>query len=428
LLNLAVLLIVSLRRFFKHWYFISLDDQRRRAAENIQNSLQRLDKGWPVPMFSNRKALEQELLRRWLDAAPEERRKLTHLFRHWGLHVDRLTRIRHGPPWQQAESAVILGRIQVQEALPDLRRLLRGENRELRLAALRALELMGAPEAVDALVEILPGVKETAWRMVWAALISCARPEPERLLRHAFHPEPRVRMVIAATLGEVGTPPLLERLLPLADDPDPEVRAKAVWALGRSGSPRALPVLAERLRDPVWTVRLQSAGALGALGDRRAHEALALAVRDPHFEVRHKATGALYLLWRDPIALVDLLREGAPDQFALQSLISELEWRGITWEAINRVHSPLPYVREQSRALVSRLIWVGAYAPVLYALEMHPDTELRLVLLELVAKSLPPAGHLDFMELLGSPYLDARTRHAIEKVIGFPAEASDGRP
>ncbi len=363
-----------------------------------------------------------------LDAAPDERRKLIHLFRHWRLHVDRLTRIRHGPPWQQAESAIILGRMQVQEALPDLLRLLRSENRELRVAALRALELMGVPEAVDALVEVLPAVKDTAWRMVWAALISCGRPEPERLLRHAFHPEPRVRMVIAAALGEVGTPALLERLLPLADDPDPEVRTKAAWALGRSGSAQALSVLVERLRDPVWTVRLQAAGALGALGDHRAHEALALAVRDPDFEVRHKATGALYLLWRDPIALLDLLREGAPDQFALQSLISELEWRGITWEAINRVNSPLPYVREQSRALVSRLIWAGAYAPVLYALEMHPDTKLRLVLLELVARSLPPTGHLNLVELLGSPYLDARTRRAIEKVIGFPVEASDERP
>lgn len=313
--------------------------------------------------------------------------------------------------------------MQVHEALPDILRLLADDNTEMRLAALRAVELLGDPEAVEALVKALPAVKHTAWRLVWAALISCARPQPERLLAHLSHPEPRVRAVAAAVLGEVGSPALLEKLVACVGDAEPEVRSKVAWALGRSGSSRAVSVLVQRTQDPVWFVRVQAVGALGSLGDREAHEPLMVSARDTNLWVRQKAAAALYLLWRDPIYLIDLLREGTPDRYAVQALVSELEWRGVTWEAINRVNASLPSVREQSRELVQRLVAVGAYTPVLYAIEMHPDTELRLALVDLVAGALPAAGYLDLVQMLASPYLDAGTRRAIEKLVGFPVDS-----
>lgn len=368
---------------------------------------------------------EEELLRRMPQATPEERQRLQQLFRQWGLRDDRLTRLRHAPPWQRGYSALVLGRMQVREALPDLLRLLAEPDAELRLAALRALELLGDPDAIEPLVEILAEEKNRAWRLVWAALLTCAQPQPERLLACMTHAEPMVRRLAAAALGEVGSRAALEQLLPFAHDPEPEVRARLAWALGRSRSSRALSVLSELAQDPVWFVRLQAVEALGVIRERSAHEVLLRAVRDPHILVRQKATGSLYLLWRDPVYLIDLLRQEAPDRFALDALVSELEWRGVTWDAIHRVNSSVPTLRQPSQELVRRLIQIGAHPTVFYAIEMHPDTSLRASLLELVAEALPPEGHLDLVQLLASPYLDPGTRRTIEKLVGYPVETRD---
>jgi len=375
------------------------------------------------PMY--RGLAEEELLRRLPDASQENRAMLRQLFRDWGFLADRQRRLRQASLGQRAYSALVLAQMQAHEALPDIVRLLREGKGESRLAALCALDLLAHPEATDALVELLPIVKQTSWRLVWSALTNCCRQEPERLLPHLAHPDPQVRAVVAAAIAEVARPEMVKDLKPFADDPEPEVRAKIVRALGRVGDSSVLPILMNRAHDPVWYVRLQAVGALGELGDWHAAETLVLAIRirDSHLLVRQKAARALYTLWRDPIALLELLRQGAPDRYALEALVAEMERQGVIWEAINRVNSPLPTVREHSRKLVRLLVEVRAYASVLYAIEMHPDSAVRQTLVELVARWLPPEGHLDFVQVLASPYLDPATRRSIEKVVGF----SEGR-
>ncbi|MFQ5926708.1 MAG: HEAT repeat domain-containing protein [Terriglobia bacterium] len=424
--NLAVATAVLFRRFLKHWYFLLQDERRLETVAYVERALEQLLGGTLLPVPPSPRLAEEEFVRRMPRAAPKEQDALKQLFRQWGLLNDCLRRLRQGSSKQRARSALVLGRMQAREALPSLFALLAEENTELRLGALRALELMGDPEAIEPLVKLLPAVKDTAWRLVWAALIACGRPEPERLRTHLAHPEPRVRVVVAAVLGELASPALLDALRAHAGDPDPEVRAKVAWALGCIGSPRAFPLLAERAQDPVWYVRLQAVGALGALGERRAHKLLARAVHDSNLLVRQKAASALYRLWRDPGYLVDFLRQHDPDRYALEALISELEWRGITWEAINGVTSPRRSHRAHSRELVRRLVSLGTYASVLYAVEMHPDTNLRHALLELLAQTLPAERHPELGALLASPYLDAGSRRAIEKLVGSPVEGGDG--
>lgn len=420
LLNLTLLAVVFLRRLVKHWYFLARDERRLQVAAYVAQALEQLRQGRDVAPPMYRGLAEEELLRRLPEANEEDRAMLRQLFRDWGLLADRQTRLRQARLGQRAYSALVLAQMEVHEALPDIVRLLEEGKGESRLAALRALDLLADPEATDALVGILPAVKQTAWRLVWSALTSCCRQQPERLLPHLVHPEPQVRTVVAAAIAEVARPEMVKHLKRFANDPEPEVRAKIVRALGRMGDSSVLPILMDRAHDPVWYVRLQAVEALGELGDSHAHETLALAIRDSHWRVRQKATTALYTLWRDPVALLELLRQGAPDRYALEALVSELERRGVTWEAINRVNSPLPTIREHSRELVRLLVEVRAYATVLYAIGMHPDIAIRQTLVELVTHSLPPEGHLDFVQVLASPYLDSATRRSIEKVVGFP--------
>lgn len=422
LLNLGVLLAVLLRRFLKHWYFLAQDAQRLEVAAYLERALDVLQQGRALAAPRQRRLAESELLRRVPGAVPTERQLLQRIYRQWGFVDYRRARLRRGGRWERAYSAQALGRVEARDALADILPLLAAPARELRLAALRALEMLGEPEAIAPLVKVLPELGRTARGMVWAALIASGRREPERLLEHLDHPAPRVRAVVAAALAEVGSPVVLEQLLAYTEEPEPEVRVELARALGRSGSPRALAVLARWAQDEAWEVRLQAVGALGALGDRNAHDSLVRATHDSHLFVRQQAAAALYRLWGDPIALIELLGEAPADRSGLVALVSELESVGVTWDAINQVTAPEPTLRQQSRELLRRLIGVGAYTAVFYAIEMHSDPEVRAALVELVAQALPAEGYLDLVGVLASPYLDARTRSVVKKLVGFPAE------
>ncbi|MEK7214375.1 MAG: hypothetical protein AAB289_02110, partial [Chloroflexota bacterium] len=68
----------------KHWYFLAQDEQRLRVAAEVERALEELRHGHPVPTAPTQRLAEEELLRRSLQATPEEREALKQLFRQWG--------------------------------------------------------------------------------------------------------------------------------------------------------------------------------------------------------------------------------------------------------------------------------------------------------------------------------------------------------
>jgi HEAT repeats/PBS lyase HEAT-like repeat len=92
-----------------------------------------------------------------------------------------------------------------------------GENEHVRLAAASALEELGGPVALAALVAALRATRAT-------------------LLRYEL-----IRVV--ARRCEPGEPTVVEALLEALDDGDDDVRAMAAYALGTVGDARALPAL-----------------------------------------------------------------------------------------------------------------------------------------------------------------------------------------
>ncbi|MFF2348587.1 HEAT repeat domain-containing protein [Kitasatospora sp. NPDC058115] len=136
---------------------------------------------------------------------------------------------------------------------------------------------------------------------VLAALLGRRHPAGETLgLRHAGHPDPRVRREVPYLLSPELTGPgeaATAALLVLADDPDGAVRASVADALETPGvfAPDVREALLRLLRDSDLAVRARAAATLAGSGDRTAAvtEALAALLDEEHRTLRLEAAYAL---------------------------------------------------------------------------------------------------------------------------------------
>lgn len=411
---------VLLRRTLKNRFF-ALKDERRLvwdevvvgvlAGEEVPPTGPSLHYRW------DREAAEDVLLERVVTATPEQSAKLQSLFRRWGLFERQIRLLLWGTSWRQARAALVLAKMQCREAYAAIVTLLESENVDVRLAAVNALGILAHPEALPHLVGILPGSSGREVRAVLAAVLRCAERAPERLAPYLRHAAPLVRLVVAAALAELARKEEVSALLEAVSDPDAEVRAKLARALGQAGDPAGLPGLERLVGDPVWFVRLQAVAGLSKLGHSDAERALWQAARDADGRVRKKAAIALHHLLRDPLRVLTRLREKPDDGVAAAGLVDEWARQGITWQAINRVCSPLPMAREESQALVQELLRAGFFAATLYALEAHPEQPVRRALLRLVEEHAGAAARPHLSALLESPTLEVECRRRVESLL-----------
>jgi HEAT repeat protein len=140
---------------------------------------------------------------------------------------------------------------------------------ELRGQLILALGDIGAPAAVDALVDI-------------------ARNDDEARL---------IRGYAADSLGRIGDPQALEVLKEMVSAEDAIVRAYAVSALSRFDDPETEPVLMAALRDSVWRVRQFALQGVARNGMTDAVPAVIYkAEQDPEERVRSEAFATLVQL------------------------------------------------------------------------------------------------------------------------------------
>jgi len=166
-----------------------------------------------------------------------------------------------------------------------------------RQAAVMALGLLGARDAVTALLRVLrdpsPDVRANgAWALGRVGDKSAAR-NVATLLRDQY---PDVRAASVVALGRMEARDNVDELLRvLRDDSSPEVRRVAAWSLGQLESRAAIGGLTAALRsDRSSDVREMCAWALGQMHTREAVEGLTSALRgDDSPEVRETAAWAL---------------------------------------------------------------------------------------------------------------------------------------
>ncbi len=215
----------------------------------------------------------------------------------------------------RAAAARALGRIGYEQALPEVRKLLRDPSVSVKIGAISAVTDMRDSRSVDALIELLKDESTRVRRYTLRAIrnIGDARAADAvgKMMREDAEAEVRASAAVALAdlVGEKAIPDLLE----LKGDLDPSVRLEAVGSLAGLGRPAADALIAF-VSDPDAGVRAMSIGGLGQVGGPEQVPALLAAARDSRSatkEIRSAVAQALGTIGGS--AAIDALEELAKD-------------------------------------------------------------------------------------------------------------------
>ena len=191
-----------------------------------------------------------------------------------------LLRIAHEPSIAlraRTQAVIDLGEQAGKGSVPDLVELLAADEREVRLAAFRALGLLGEPDALRPLESALWYEEDASVRRIgFEALAQLGTPEAvESLLFFLEQEEPAAaadREAVLWALGTVSDPEAVPELLDwVARAEDPALRAALIRGLGSSADPRAFDVLLDTvLESEGGDARNDAINGLGLIGDPRA--------------------------------------------------------------------------------------------------------------------------------------------------------------
>lgn len=420
LVNVLLTGIILLHRYLRRRDIAFQEERRAWWAHAIDKILAEDYIPARVPAWQagwDRDAAEDVLLGRLRDASYVERKTIQDLYRVWGLLDARRQQIRHGSSWERARSALVLGSLQFKEALPDLIWLLARVHRDTQVAIVNALELMGDPIACKALIDFL--VKQGSFRdlPVLSALVACSRSQPSLLVSSLKHPQAHIREVTAQALSLTARRTELPALLPLVQDSEPGVRSSVAQALGRIREPESFAGLEQLVCDADWLVRLQAVASLEKYSFSEVKEILIRSLCDKDWRVRRKAGMALCAHAPNPADLMRELRERVPDRYALEAMVSALEIAGVIWSAIESLAASEPSQQEQSRSLLIELVRVGTVTSMLYALEAHPNSEVKAALLRVLREHARPLLRPQLEDLLPSALIEEETRRCITHLL-----------
>ncbi len=182
-----------------------------------------------------------------------------------GISPEQLTPFlaaQDNPPLVTA-AAFGLGQMQAKEQAPELVRLLKDPDSDVRAAAASTLGQVQAKERAPELVKLLK------------------------------HPDADVRQAAASALGELQAKEQAPELVRLLKDPDADVRRAAASALGEPQAKGQAPELVKLLKHPDTDVRRAAASALGQMQAKEQAPELVKLLKDPYPGVRQAAASAL---------------------------------------------------------------------------------------------------------------------------------------
>jgi HEAT repeat protein len=324
--NGLLLAFILIRRTYRKRYFAKRD---ARVFELRQKWDALISGELPFETWRNtpfdRRIVETIALDALEAAGPEEASRLLRFLRASGLIEKRIFEARNHTGWRRMRALVALGRTRALEGIPALAEGLRALDADTRLAALRGLGRIAAPQAGE---EILAWIAENGLSVpslpLQSALIQCCAERPQLLLHYLQHAVGPVREVLGRVLGEIATPSLGLDLLQFVDDDIDEVRAAAARAMSHVEAGLALDVLTELARDSVWFVRLRAIVSLGRLFDRRAIPVLFGGLTDSNRLVRLRAAEALIEFKAEMTGIFEQV-VATSDRYGIHAYLTALE-------------------------------------------------------------------------------------------------------
>jgi HEAT repeat protein len=222
-------------------------------------------------------------------------------------------RLTRRSPTTRARSALLAGRLGVQDLTPALVDLLQDPDPDVRLVACAALGELAGPRAAEGLIAALHSGDILPLRIVERL----GRPWAVDTIVAALPGAGPTRPFLARALGLAGERRVVAPLAGLLAQGSLEERISAARALGELGGADAGAALVPSLRDPAWEVRAQSARALATAEDPRAVPGLERALSDANWWVRTNAAAALGATGAAGLAALERVAAGT-DRFAAE--------------------------------------------------------------------------------------------------------------
>ncbi len=198
---------------------------------------------------------------------------------------DLVVRMPKLPDEVRVQAMYLLARQGYEPVLPELLRCLKGENEDLRRAAVRALRLIGADGEIKKLTPLLNKSKEL--KLQREVMIAQLAIQPtiarrsrayRKLVETSKHRSPGRQLMAARVIRELARPELLPILEQLAGSKQRAVREETIRAMGAVGSGDVIPKLVEFLPD--GDTRHLAADAIVRVGQSGLTELHALALAD----------------------------------------------------------------------------------------------------------------------------------------------------
>jgi TolB-like protein len=198
---------------------------------------------------------------------------------------------------QDRISQRIMAGMSGEQRVVDPTQLLKDDDEEVRVDAIRTLKFSHDPRARSALIEALRDASLKVKAEAAQAIVSLGEQATGpviRLLNDATDEGDNLTARFAAkALGMIGDRSISPVLVEMLKGDDKFVACESALALGRLGETKAVPDLIALLAEPNGNLRFAAAEALGLLCDPAAYDALQKRLNDDDEGVRAKARWAL---------------------------------------------------------------------------------------------------------------------------------------
>jgi hypothetical protein len=226
----------------------------------------------------------------------EDAARIVRLLEAWPIraHIKRM--LKKGRRGARIRMLTLLAHFSDQETLAFLREWAGAVDFYVQLAALRSLAARQAVEALPEILAHLARAKRQNITMLADVLRRFGEPALEMLTALAAdrQAQPEVRLAAIRALDAIGALEAVPALIKLAADPLTDIRAESIAALGQLGDPAAEAAVCHALSDREEAVRVRAARAAGRLHLRSAAPLLAALLSDGSWWVRFRSAEALY--------------------------------------------------------------------------------------------------------------------------------------
>ena len=191
--------------------------------------------------------------------------------------------------------------------------------------------------------------------------------------------------------------------------------------------PEVSPDLENDLRSSNSSARAAAIAELPQVGGEEAYHHITAAFDDQSAEVRSSAARALFDLQDDrAAAFTRALREASPDR--RRSIGAAIASSGLANEAIRNLTGESRDKTYDAFSLLFLMSKAGEVKPLMRAIEEHPNTEVRLAVVKLLALSGQPDVLAAFRRMAVRGSLPSEVRSAVMEAIyqitsQTPAEA-----